>query len=171
MFLSIRDRETGNSGWMNAAKYRIILKKTSSRAHTNSDWGDSSHFNTTMTRNIQYRQNSTGVASEQVSEYPRMVQTKPRLNPIEHLRRNLKNTVHRHSPSRVTEPERICPEEWDKLLRSRCEKLVVMCARRCVTVITAKEASIEYGIKGLNTNVNKIFNFLVFKNLSKEVST
>ncbi|KAF7667013.1 hypothetical protein LDENG_00083240, partial [Lucifuga dentata] len=37
----------------------------------------------------------------------------PDLNPIEYLWRDLKMAVHRRFPSNLTEPERICQEEWE----------------------------------------------------------
>ena len=46
------------------------------------------------------------------------------LNPIEHLWRDLKIAVQRRSPSNLTELERICREEWEKLSKYRCAKLV-----------------------------------------------
>ena len=44
----------------------------------------------------------------------------PNLNPIEHLWRDLKIAVQRRSPSDLTELERICREEWEKLPKYRC---------------------------------------------------
>uniref|UniRef100_A0AAZ3SQW0 Tc1-like transposase DDE domain-containing protein n=1 Tax=Oncorhynchus tshawytscha TaxID=74940 RepID=A0AAZ3SQW0_ONCTS len=41
------------------------------------------------------------------------------LNPIEHLWRDMKIAVHRHSPSNLTELERICREECEKLPKYR----------------------------------------------------
>uniref|UniRef100_A0AAZ3PEN6 Tc1-like transposase DDE domain-containing protein n=1 Tax=Oncorhynchus tshawytscha TaxID=74940 RepID=A0AAZ3PEN6_ONCTS len=43
----------------------------------------------------------------------------PDLNPIEHLWRDLKISVQRHSPSDLTELERICREELEKLPKYR----------------------------------------------------
>jgi transposase len=48
------------------------------------------------------------------------------LNPIEHLWRALKIAVQRGSPSNLTELERICREEWEKLSKYRCAKLVAL---------------------------------------------
>jgi transposase len=48
----------------------------------------------------------------------------PNLNSIEHLWRDLKIAVQRRSPSNLTELERICREEWEKLPKYRCGKLV-----------------------------------------------
>jgi transposase len=42
----------------------------------------------------------------------------PDLNPIEHLWRDLKIPVQGYSPSNLTELERICREEWEKLPNS-----------------------------------------------------
>ena len=83
------------------------------------------------------------------------------LNPIEHLWRDLKIAVQQHSPSNLTELERICREEWEKLPKYRCAKLVVSYPIRFEAVITAKDASTKYRVKGLNTYVNVIFQFLI----------
>ncbi len=48
----------------------------------------------------------------------------PDLNPIEHLWRDLKMAVHQRLPPNLTELERICNEEWQRIPKSRCEKLV-----------------------------------------------
>uniref|UniRef100_A0AAZ3Q7C1 Tc1-like transposase DDE domain-containing protein n=1 Tax=Oncorhynchus tshawytscha TaxID=74940 RepID=A0AAZ3Q7C1_ONCTS len=45
------------------------------------------------------------------------------LNPIKHLWRDLKIAVQRRSPSNLTELNR--REEWEKLPKYRCAKLVV----------------------------------------------
>ena len=47
----------------------------------------------------------------------------PDLNPIKYLWRDMKLAVQRHSPSSLTERERICREEWEKLPKYRCAKL------------------------------------------------
>ena len=48
----------------------------------------------------------------------------PDLNPIEHLWRDLKIAVQKCSPSNMTELERICRKEWEKLHKYRFAKLV-----------------------------------------------
>ena len=45
------------------------------------------------------------------------------LNPLEHLCSVLKTALHMRFPSNLTELERICQEELDKLPKSRCAKL------------------------------------------------
>ena len=52
------------------------------------------------------------------------------LNPIEHLWRDLKMAVQQRFPSNLTELERICREEWEKLSKYRCAKLVASYPRR-----------------------------------------
>ena len=66
------------------------------------------------------------------------------MNPIEHLWRDLKIAVQRHSPSNLTELARISREEWEKLPKYRCAKLVESHPRRLETVIAAKGASTKY---------------------------
>ena len=48
----------------------------------------------------------------------------PDLNPIENLCRDLKIAVQQLSKSNLTELESICREEWVKLTKYRCSKLV-----------------------------------------------
>jgi hypothetical protein len=52
--------------------------------------------------------------------------------------------VQRRSPSNLTELERICREEWEKLHNYRCAKLVASYPRRLEAVIAAKGASTKY---------------------------
>jgi hypothetical protein len=66
------------------------------------------------------------------------------LNPIGHLWRDLKIGVQQRSPSNLTELERICREEWEKLPKYRCAKYVASYPRRLRAVITAKGASTKY---------------------------
>ena len=61
----------------------------------------------------------------------------PDLNPIEHLWRDLKMAVHRRFPSKLMEPERWCKEEWAKLPKDRCAKLVASYSKRLEAVIAA----------------------------------
>jgi hypothetical protein len=78
--------------------------------------------------------------------------------------------VQRCSPSNLTELESICREEWEKLSKYRCSKLVASYPRRLEAVITARGAAIKYRVKVLNTYVNvifKIFIFNTFSNISK----
>uniref|UniRef100_A0A8C8JCM6 Tc1-like transposase DDE domain-containing protein n=1 Tax=Oncorhynchus tshawytscha TaxID=74940 RepID=A0A8C8JCM6_ONCTS len=55
-----------------------------------------------------------------VLEWPRQ---SPDLNPIVHLWRDLKIAVLQCYPSNLTELERICREEWEKLPKYKCAKL------------------------------------------------
>ncbi|KAG2461570.1 TCB1 transposase, partial [Polypterus senegalus] len=68
----------------------------------------------------------------------------PDLNPIEHLWRDLKMTVHRRFPSNLIELERCCKEEWAKLAKDRCAKLVASYSKRLEAVIAVKGASTKY---------------------------
>jgi hypothetical protein len=81
------------------------------------------------------------------------------MNPIEHLWRDLKISVQQRSPSNLKELERICREEWEKLPKYRCAKLVASYPRRLKAVIAAKGASTKYRVKGLNIYVNVISYF------------
>ena len=64
------------------------------------------------------------------------------MNPIEYLWRDLKMAVQQRSPSNLTEPERICREEWEKL--PKCAMLVVSYPSRIVAVIAAQGAKTKY---------------------------
>ena len=55
------------------------------------------------------------MASGQVYECPDWPSESLDLNPIEHLWRDLKIAVQQRSPFNLTELERICKEEWEKL--------------------------------------------------------
>ena len=65
----------------------------------------------------------------------------PDLNPIDHLWRDLKIVVQRCSPSNLTELEMICREEWEKLPKYSCVKLVASYTKRLEAVIAANGAS------------------------------
>ncbi|CDQ87134.1 unnamed protein product [Oncorhynchus mykiss] len=79
-----------------------------------SDWGEDSPSNRTPTLSTQPRKHRSGFRKSLgfVLEWP--IQ-RPDLNQIEHLWRDLKISVQRRSPSNLTELERICREEWEKL--------------------------------------------------------
>ncbi|KAG2468725.1 TCB1 transposase, partial [Polypterus senegalus] len=68
----------------------------------------------------------------------------PDLNLIEHLWRDLKMAVHRRFPSNLMELERCYQEEWVKLAKDRCAKLVASYSKRLEAVIAAKGASTKY---------------------------
>ncbi len=53
--------------------------------------------------------------------------------------------------SNLTELERICKEEWQRIPKSRCEKLVASFPKRLMAVLNQKGASTKYWAKGLNT--------------------
>ncbi|KAG2456618.1 TCB1 transposase, partial [Polypterus senegalus] len=68
----------------------------------------------------------------------------PDLNSIEHLWRDLRMAVHRHFPSNLMELERCYKEEWTKLAKDRCAKLVASYSKRLEAVIAAKGTSTKY---------------------------
>ena len=105
--------------------------KICSRALRTSDWGEGSLSNRTTTLSTQARQRRSLTTSLNVLEW---LSQNPDLNPIEHLWRDLKIAVQRRSPSNLTELERICREECEKLPKYRCPKLV---ASRLEAVIAA----------------------------------
>jgi hypothetical protein len=56
---------------------------------------------------------------------------------LEHLWRDMKISVQQYSPANLTYLERICREEWEKLPKYWCAKLVASYPRRLEAVIAA----------------------------------
>ena len=77
--------------------------------------------------------------SVNVHEWPSQ---SPDLNPSDPLWRNLK--MAEHSPSDLMELERSCTEEWEKLPKNRCAKLVASYSKRLEAVIGAKISCCHY---------------------------
>jgi hypothetical protein len=91
--------------WGRVPKYRDILDENLLKT---SDWSDGSPSNRTTTLSTHPRQ----CWSLNVLEWPSQ---SPALNPIKHLWRDLNIAVQQRSPSNLTELERICREEGEKL--------------------------------------------------------
>ena len=98
----------------NRAKYRDILNENLVQSAQDLRLGrrftfqqDNDPKHTAKTMQELLRDNSMNVL-ERPSQ-------SPDLNPIEHLWRDLKMSVHQWSPSNLTELERICREEWQKI--------------------------------------------------------
>uniref|UniRef100_A0A9J7YBH3 Tc1-like transposase DDE domain-containing protein n=1 Tax=Cyprinus carpio carpio TaxID=630221 RepID=A0A9J7YBH3_CYPCA len=130
-------------GKMNAAKYRDILDKNLlqsvqdlrlGRRFTFQQDNDPKHT-AKITKEWLHNNSVT------VLEWPSQ---SPDLNPIEHLWRDLKIAVHQRLPSNLTELERICKEEWQRIPKSRCEKLVASFPKRLMAVLDQKGASTKY---------------------------
>lgn len=71
--------------------------------------------------------------------------------------RDLKNAVHRYFLSCLTELERICQDEWNKLPKFSWAKPIETESCNC-----CQGASTKYRIKGLNTYINERLQFLIF---------
>ena len=117
--------------------------KTCSRELKTSDWDEGLLFNRTMTLSTQPRQRRSGFRDKFLNVLEWSSQS-PDLNLIEHLWRDLKIAMPHCSPSNPTELERICREEWEKLPKYTCAKLVASYPRRLEAVITTKGASTKY---------------------------
>jgi transposase len=114
---------------MNGAKYRKILDENLLQSAQDLRLGQGFTFqqdndpkHTAKTKQDWLRDKSLNVL-----ECPRQ---SPDLNPIEHLCRDLKIAVPQHSLFNLTELERIGREEWEKLPKYRCAKLVATYPRR-----------------------------------------
>ncbi|MBN3294624.1 TCB2 transposase, partial [Polypterus senegalus] len=130
-------------GKMNAAKYRDILDKNLLQSAKDLRLGrrftfqqDNDPKHTAKITKEWLHNNSVTVL-----EWPSQ---SPDLNPIEHLWRDLKMAVHQCLPSNLTELERICKEERQRIPKSRCEKLVASFPRRLMAVLAQKGASTKY---------------------------
>ncbi len=108
-------------GKMNAAKYKDILDENLlqsaqdlrlGRRFTFQQDNDPKHI-AKITKEWLHNNSVT------VLEWPSQ---SPDLNPIEHLWRDLKMAVHQRLPSNLTELERICKEEWQRIPKSRVWK-------------------------------------------------
>ncbi|XDV33344.1 hypothetical protein PO909_003777 [Leuciscus waleckii] len=104
-------------GKMNAAKYRDILDENLlqsaldlrlGRRFTFQQDNDPKH---TAKITKEWLHNNSVIVLEWPSQ-------SPDLNPIEHLWRDLKMAVHQRLPSNLTELERICKEEWQRIPKS-----------------------------------------------------
>ena len=153
-------------GKMNAAKYRDILEENLFQSALDLRLGrrftfqqDNDPKHTAKITKEWLRNNSVTIL-----DWPSQ---SPDLNPIEHLWRDLKMAVHQRSPSNLTKLERICKEEWQRIPKSRCEKLVVSFPRRLMAVLAQKGASTQYWAKGLNTYDHVIFQFFFFNKFAK----
>ncbi|KAG2463554.1 TC1A transposase, partial [Polypterus senegalus] len=130
-------------GKMNAAKYRDILDKN--LLQNAKDLRLGRRFTFQQDNNPKHTHKITKEwlhnNSVTVLEWPSQ---SPDLNPIVHLWRDLTMAVHQCSPSNLTELERICKEEWQRIPKSRCEKLVASFPRRLMAVLAQKGASTKY---------------------------
>ena len=144
VFFSCRTgRLVAIEGKMNAAKYRDILEENLFQSALDLRLGrrftfqqDNDPKHTAKITKEWLRNNSVTIL-----DWPSQ---SPDLNPIEHLWRDLKMAVHQRSPSNLTELERICKEEWQRIPKSRCEKLVASFPRRLMAVLAQKGASTQY---------------------------
>ncbi len=137
-------------GKMNAAKYRDILDENLLQSAQDLRLGRRFTFQQDNDPKHTAKITKEWLHNNSVTVLERPSQS-PDLNPIEHLWRDLKMAVHQRLPSNLTELERICKEEWQRIPKSRCEKLVASFPKRLMAVLNQKGASTKYWAKGLNT--------------------
>ena len=130
-------------GKMNAAKYRDILEENLLQSAQDLRLGRRFTFQQDNDPKHTAKITKEWLRNKSVTilDWPSQ---SPDLNPIEHLWRDLKMAVHQRSPSNLTELERICKEEWQRIPKSRCEKVVASFARRLMAVLAQKGASTQY---------------------------
>ncbi len=130
-------------GKMNAAKYRDILDENLLQSARDLRLGRMFTFqqDNDPKHTAKITKEWFHINSVTVLEWPSQ---SPDLNPIEHLWRDLKMAVHQRLPSNLTELERICKEEWQRIPKSRCEKLVASFPKRLMAVLNRKGASTKY---------------------------
>ncbi|KAG2455383.1 TC1A transposase, partial [Polypterus senegalus] len=120
------------TGKMTAAMYRDILDENLLQGALDLRLG----------RRFIFQQDNNPKHTAKISkEWPSQ---SPDLNPIEHLWRDLKMAAERRFPSNLKELKRCCKEEWAKLAKDRCAKLVASYSKRLEAVIAAKGASTKY---------------------------
>ncbi len=68
----------------------------------------------------------------------------PDLNPIENLWRKLKVRVAKRQPRNLNGLERICKEEWDKIIPEMCANLVTNYKKHLTSVIANKGFATKY---------------------------
>jgi hypothetical protein len=136
-------RQVRIEGKMNGAKYREILDENLLQSTQDLRLGrrlafqqDNDPTHTAKTTQKRLRDKSLNVL-----QWPSQSLD---LIPIKHLWRDLKIAVQQCSSSNLTELERICREEWEKLPKCRCAKLLVSYPRRLGAVIAAEGASTKY---------------------------
>ena len=130
-------RLVGIEGKMNAAMYRDILDENLFQSTVDLRLGRRFIFQQDNDPKHTAKISKEWIQNNHVNvlEWPSQSSD---LNPIEHLWRDLKMAVHRRSPSNLMELERICKEEWAKLPKNKCAKLVATYSKRLEAVIAAK---------------------------------
>ena len=118
-------RQVRIEGKMNRVKYREILDENLLQSAQDLRLGQ--RFNFQQDNNPKHTAKTTQEWLQDkflnVLECPSQ---SPDLNPIEHLWRDLKIAMQQCSASNLTELERICSEEFEKLPKYRCAKLVAL---------------------------------------------
>ena len=134
-------------GKMNEAKYREILDENLLQRTQDLRLGQRFTFqqDNEPKHTAKITQEKLWDKSLNVLEWPSQISD---LNPIKHLWWDLKIAVQPRFPFNLTELETIYREEWEKLSKYRCAKLVASYPRR------------KYTVKSLNTCVNVEFYYL-----------
>ncbi len=151
-------------GKMNAAKYRDVLDENLLQSAQDLRLGRRFTFQQDTQHTAKITKEWLHNNSVTVLEWPSQ---SPDLNPIEHLWRDLKTAVHQRLPSNLTELERIWKEEWQRIPKSRCEKLVASFPKRLMAVLNQRvlPTNTEQRVWILRTMWYFSFSFLI--NLQK----
>jgi hypothetical protein len=138
-----RDWETRIKAKMNGAKYREILDENLVLSAQDIQTGVKVHFqqDNDPKHTAKIMSECLWDKSLNVLEWPSQSLG---LNPIEYLWRDLKIAVQQRSPSNLTELERICKEEWEKLFKYRCAKIVAPYPGRLEAVIVANKVLLYF---------------------------
>ncbi len=127
-------------GKMNAAKYRDILDENLLQSAQDLRLG----------RRFTFQQDNDPKHTAKITK-EWLFLNGPARALTEHLWRDLKMAVHQRLPSNLTELERICKEEWQRIPKSRCEKLVASFPKRLMAVLNQRVLLLNTGAKSLNT--------------------
>ena len=129
-------------GKMNGAKYREILDENLLQSAQDLRLGR--RFTFQQDNDLKHTAKTTQEWLRNKSQCPSVAQPAPRLEPDQTSFERPENSCAAMLPIQRAGLERICREEWEKLPKYRCAKLVASYPRRLEAVIASKGASTKY---------------------------